>query len=211
MNISSYRNEYTTSEISEENIDKDPVTQFNHWMKDALASDEPEPTAMALSTFGTDGFPSSRIVLLKSFDEQGFVFFTNYNSDKGNAISSNSAVTLLFFWAKLERQVRISGFAEKVSTEISKNYYNSRPLASRIGAWASEQSHVISSREELEKRFEEMEQKFEDREPPLPPFWGGFRVIPEKIEFWQGRTNRLHDRILFEKNDTNWKIRRLAP
>ncbi len=211
MNISSYRKEYIASEISEESIEKDPITQFGHWMEDALASDEPEPTAMSLSTFGTDGFPGSRIVLLKSFNEQGFIFFTNYDSEKGRAILLNSAVGLLFFWPQLERQVRVSGFAEKVSSEISENYYKSRPLASRIAAWASEQSREIPSRKALENRFKEMELKFKSQEPPLPPFWGGFRVIPRKIEFWQGRANRLHDRILYEKSNAIWVIKRLAP
>lgn len=166
---------------------------------------------MSLSTFGTDGFPGSRIVLLKSFNEQGFIFFTNYDSEKGRAILLNSAVGLLFFWPQLERQVRVNGFAEKVSSDISENYYRSRPLASRIAAWASEQSREIPSRKALENRFKEMELKFKSQEPPLPPFWGGFRVIPKKIEFWQGRANRLHDRILYEKSNAIWVIKRLAP
>ena len=211
MDISSHRNEYITSELSEKDMDKNPITQFGRWMEDALSSSEPEPTAMALSTIGADGFPGSRIVLLKSFDEQGFVFFTNYESEKGKAILSGSKVSLLFFWPLLERQIRISGSAEKVSFKVSEDYFKSRPLESRIGAWASAQSREIPSREALVSRFEEMTQKFKNQEPPLPPFWGGFRVVPQKIEFWQGRANRLHDRILYEKTKENWRIKRLAP
>lgn len=211
MKIDSIRNEYILSGLTRKNVEKNPFKQFEKWLNNAIESGEKEPTAMSLATIGTDGFPQSRIVLLKLFDENGFIFFTNYDSEKGKAIALNNVAGLHFFWPLLERQVRISGFAEKTSTEISENYFNSRPLESRIGAWASEQSREIPSRLYLENRFGEYSRKFQNQEPDLPPFWGGYRVIPQKIEFWQGRANRLHDRILYEKTTDIWTIKRLAP
>lgn len=211
MRIDAIRNEYNFSGLTRQNVDKNPFVQFEKWMKEAVGSDEKEPTAMAISTISANGFPQSRIVLLKFFDENGFIFFTNYLSEKGQSIENNPAVCLHFFWPVLERQVRISGFAEKTSREISEKYFRSRPLESQIGAWASEQSQEIPSREYLEQRFREYSARFENQSPSLPSFWGGYNVIPKKIEFWQGRKNRLHDRILYEKLSENWAIKRLAP
>jgi pyridoxamine 5'-phosphate oxidase len=211
MKIDSVRNEYNFPGISRRNIAKNPFEQFEKWMEDVLDSEEKEPTAITLSTLGSDGFPRSRIVLLKFFDENGFVFFTNYNSEKGKAIEENQAVGLHFYWSSFERQIHISGFAEKTSREISEKYFHSRPVESQISAWASEQSEVIPSREYLEKRFEKFSKQFDGELPPLPPDWGGYRVVPQKIEFWQGRVNRLHDRILYEKTENGWDIKRLAP
>jgi pyridoxamine 5'-phosphate oxidase len=211
MEIDSVRNEYNFPGISKNNMDKNPYRQFKTWMKDALNSDEKEPTAMALSTIGTDGYPKSRIVLLKFFDERGFVFYTNYNSEKGKAIENKPFVGLHVFWATFERQICITGIAEKTSREESEKYFKTRPLESRIAAWASEQSREIPSRNYLEDQYAEFIRKFHNQEPPVPAFWGGYRVIPHRIEFWQGRANRLHDRILYEKKDGEWLIKRLSP
>ena len=166
---------------------------------------------MTLATAGKEGYPCARIVLLKSFDEAGFVFFTNYHSRKGGELADNAQACLLFYWAPLWRQVRIEGTVEKVSEAESDEYFQSRPMGSKIGAWASDQSHVIASRNDLEKRFEEFKAKFEDN-VPRPPHWGGYRLNPEMIEFWQGRENRLHDRLLYmRQEDGSWRIERLAP
>ncbi len=166
---------------------------------------------MTLSTIGNDGFPQARIVLLKQFNSDGFVFFTNYTSEKGKSIENNSSVALLMFWPQLERQVRITGIAVKTDHKTSDEYFSSRPKESNIGAWASNQSKEIPSRTFLEDQYRTVEKKFMDQSPPRPPFWGGYRVIPHKIEFWQGRTNRLHDRILYVKSAEGWKTSRLAP
>lgn len=211
MKLDSLRNEYNYSGITRKNVDKNPFTQFNQWMREVINSGEKEPTAMSFITFGTDGFPHSRIVLLKYIDEEGFTFFTNYNSAKGKDIEQNNAVGLHFFWPKLERQIKIVGYAEKTSRELSENYFQTRPVDSQIGAWASEQSAEIKSRSSLEKQFEQYRERFKDQPIPLPPHWGGFKVKPEKIEFWQGRSSRLHDRILYEKTIKGWKIKRLSP
>ena len=211
MRLDSIRNEYNLSGLTKKNVDSNPFPQFENWLKVALDSEEKEPTAMSLSTIGTDGFPHSRIVLLKFFNENGFVFFTNYSSEKGKSIEKNPAVSLHFFWPLLEQQIRISGKAEKTNQKISEKYFAERPLESQIAAWASEQSMEIPSREYLEKRFEAYKKSFENNAPKLPSFWGGYNVIPHKFEFWQGRANRLHDRILYEKNGKTWAIKRLAP
>jgi pyridoxamine 5'-phosphate oxidase len=166
---------------------------------------------MALSTVTSGGKPSSRIVLLKGYDEQGFVFFTNYSSDKGQQISQNHFAALLFFWKELERQVRIEGVVSKVSDEESDAYFNSRPVGSRLGAWASPQSQKISDREVLNKELKKFTEQFDQEDIPRPTHWGGYRVKPTKIEFWQGRSNRLHDRILYEQVNDNWLVSRLAP
>lgn len=211
MKIDSLRNEYLFAGLTRKNMDQNPFKQFEKWLNEAVNSDEKEPTAMALSTIGADGFPQSRIVLLKLFDENGFVFFTNYSSEKGKSIEKNPAVSLHFFWPFLERQVRITGVAEKTSKEISLKYFQSRPEESQVAAWASEQSTEIPSRDYLEQQFRKFSSKFENESVPLPPFWGGYRVNPQKIEFWQGRANRLNDRILYERNGELWTIKRLAP
>ncbi len=210
MNINTLRKEYKRSALSVQTVGKNPLQQFETWLDEAIKSEIMDPTAMTVSTIDENGFPQSRIVLLKYLDESGFVFFTNYKSQKGRSIEKNSSVSLLFFWPELERQVRIDGFAAKTSQELSEKYFHSRPPESRIGAWASEQSSKIPNRKHLEERFESFKKKF-GFAPPLPDFWGGFSVNPIKIEFWQGRENRLHDRILYEKEGENWTIIRLAP
>ena len=197
-------------ELTKSTVDKNPFKQFEAWYGEVLNSDIKEPTAVTLATSSKDGTPSARTVLLKGFDEDGFVFFTNYESRKGKNLIENPVGELLFYWMDLQRQVRISGRVEKTSREESEEYFKTRPLKSRIGAWASKQSNVIPDREYLEKQFAEFEKKFGD-DIPLPPHWGGFRLIPEQFEFWQGRESRLHDRICYKKKDGEWEIVRLAP
>jgi len=210
MDINSLRKEYKRSVLNRQSVDKNPINQFENWLDEAVDSKIPEPTAMAVSTFGTNGFPQTRIVLLKYLDDNGFAFFTNFESQKGKALEANPSTGLLFFWPELERQVRVEGIAEKTSREFAEKYFRSRPVNSQIGAWASEQSRTIPSRSYLEGRFADFQKKFGNA-PPLPGFWGGYRVKPIRIEFWQGRESRLHDRILYEKENENWVIKRLAP
>ncbi|HPF51162.1 MAG TPA: pyridoxamine 5'-phosphate oxidase [Draconibacterium sp.] len=211
MKIESIRREYKRAELSEINMGEDPILFFEKWMKEALESTPEDATDVALSTHGTDGFPQSRIVLLKHYNADGFVFFTNYNSQKGRAIEKDPRVGLHFFWPKLERQIRITGFAEKTSTHISDEYFHSRPFESQVAAAVSEQSSEIPDRQFLEEKFEKLKSSLGEKNPDRPDNWGGYLVRPEKIEFWQGRENRLHDRIVFEKNGKSWKIKRLAP
>lgn len=208
--LSNIRRVYNKFHLEEENVNHNPFEQFDLWLQDALSADLLEPTAVAVSTVSSEGRPSSRIVLLKYFDERGFVFFTNYTSRKGTEISQNPYIAMLFFWDKLERQVRIEGKIEKISREESKNYFDSRPYGSRLGAWASHQSKVMKSRDELTANLDKLKEKYPS-EVPLPDFWGGFRLIPDAFEFWQGRESRLHDRIKFILQDNNWKIERLMP
>jgi pyridoxamine 5'-phosphate oxidase len=196
-------------ELKKSTVDRNPFKQFKAWYGEVLNSDIKEPMAVTLATSSKDGTPSARTVLLKGFDEDGFVFFTNYESRKGKNLIENPVGELLFYWMDLQRQVRISGRVEKTSREVSEEYFKTRPLKSRIGAWASKQSNVIPDREYLEKQFAEFEKKFGD-DVPLPPHWGGFRLIPEQFEFWQGRESRLHDRICYMKKDGVWEIVRLA-
>ncbi len=211
MKIDSVRREYTYSDLSRETISENPVTQFGYWLEDAINAKAEEPTAMSVVTIGTDGFPQARIVLLKHFDEEGFVFYTNYSSEKGISLEKNPAIGLHFFWPKLERQIRISGFASKTETKLSDKYFHSRPLLSQISAIISEQSSEIPSRKYLENQFEILQNQLQNSKPARPENWGGYRVKPEKFEFWQGRENRLHDRIVFEKQHNDWMIKRLAP
>jgi pyridoxamine 5'-phosphate oxidase len=211
MDINSLRKEYKRSVLNRQSVDKNPINQFENWLNEAVDSKIPEPTAISVSTVGKNGFPQSRIVLLKYLDDNGFVFFTNFESQKGKALGANPSTGLLFFWPELERQVRVEGIAEKTSREFAEKYFRSRPVNSQIGAWASEQSKTIPSRSYLENRFTELSLKYKNQTPPLPDFWGGYRVNPVRIEFWQGRENRLHDRILYEKENENWVIKRLAP
>jgi pyridoxamine 5'-phosphate oxidase len=212
MKISSIRREYQLKSLSENDVESDPLKQFSIWWDEAISAEIDEVNAMALSTVKKDGTPTSRIVLLKGFDEKGFVFFTNYESSKGTQIQENSSVSLLFFWKELERQVRIQGTCYKVSDEESDSYFHSRPIGSQIGAWASPQSQQIGGREILESMVIELESKYHNKVIPRPPHWGGFRVVPTEIEFWQGRSSRLHDRILYIKDATEyWEIVRLAP
>ena len=197
--------------LNESDVDPNPLKQFEVWYGEALASGVPEADAMTLATATTDGAPDARIVLLKSFDGRGFVFFTNYQSRKAQELAANGRACLLFYWLPLKRQVRIEGTVEKVSAAESDDYFHTRPWGSKLGAWASDQSRVITSREDLEKRFAEFELEFADN-VPRPPHWGGYRLAPTAIEFWQGRDNRLHDRIRYRlQQDKSWRIERLAP
>ena len=210
-NISILRRSYSLKELSRNSVSSDPIAQFSVWMNEAVSSDLQEPNAMTLATANKAGIPSARTVLLKGFDKRGFVFYTNYESSKAEELKENPVASLLIFWAELERQVRIIGKVDKVSQQESEKYFSSRPRDSRLGAWASKQSGVIADRETLENKFKEMKERFEGKEIPLPPFWGGYRVIPHKIEFWQGRESRLHDRICYTLDAGSWKIERLSP
>lgn len=211
-NIADIRKDYQMQSLLETDVAADPFVQFNRWWDDAVKSELDEINAMTLATASATGIPSARIVLLKSVSEEGFVFFTNYNSHKGKELEENPNACLVFFWKELERQVRISGKVEKVSGDESDEYFSSRPEGSRIGAWASPQSHIIASREIIEANIVKYQQQFSGGEISRPPYWGGYIVIPTTIEFWQGRPNRLHDRILYSKlKDENWQVVRLAP
>ena len=199
-------------ELREDEVKRDPLAQFEAWFRDAGREGVPMPEAMTVATATRDGAPSARIVLLKGFDERGFVFFTNYESRKGCELAENPQAALLFHWHALGRQVRIEGRVSKISSEESEAYFRTRPLGSRLGAWASPQSEVIESRDVLEGRLAELAAEYREREPPLPPFWGGFRLAPELIEFWQHRPDRLHDRLRYRRRaDGRWRIERLAP
>lgn len=211
MKLDSIRREYKFAELTRKSIDKNPFKQFAIWLSEALKAKVNEATAMSALTIGLDKFPQSRIVLLKGYNEKGFTFFTDYGSEKGNAILENPRIGLHFFWPELERQIRISGFAEKTNEKISDNYFLSRPITSQIAANVSNQSEEIPNREYLENRFFDLQNKLHGETPKRPKSWGGYNVIPVKIEFWQGRESRLHDRILYTKTDNNWNISRLAP
>jgi pyridoxamine 5'-phosphate oxidase len=211
MSIADIRKDYQLKSLSELEVNNNPFSQFTSWWDEAVQSEIDEVNAMTLSTITNEGRPSSRIVLLKGFDSKGFVFFSNYNSSKAQQISNNSHVSLLFFWKELERQIRIDGVCSKVSTEESDTYFHSRPIGSRLGAWASPQSEKIQDREVLVQRLASVTQEFGLENVPRPPHWGGYQVVPTRIEFWQGRSNRLHDRILYEQQELSWQISRLAP
>lgn len=211
-NIADIRKDYKLQSFSEKDALPDPIAQFDKWWKEAMASLIDEANAMTLATASADGMPDARIVLLKGFDTRGFTFFTNYNSAKGNELLENPRASLVFFWKELERQVRISGLVVMVSGAESDAYFNSRPEGSRLGAWASPQSEFIENREWLEENESKMRGQFPDGVIERPPHWGGYRVRPTRVEFWQGRPNRLHDRILYCLEKTGkWKIGRLAP
>lgn len=210
--IENLRKEYSSESLSEKDVAKNPIKQFGKWFKEAMDAGSIEANAMTLATTSIDRKPSARIVLLKGYDERGFIFYSNYLSAKGKEMAKNPVVALVFFWAELGRQVRIEGTVEKLSKEESELYFNSRPKASKIGAVVSPQSQVIESRDILEKNWKEAESRFENRNIPKPAHWGGYVVKPQVIEFWQGRESRLHDRIIYKKADKqNWKIIRLAP
>ena len=197
--------------LDEKTIDRDPIKQFQLWFNDAIAAKLPLPEAMTLATATLEGKPSARMVLLKQVDEDGFVFFTNYNSAKAEQLDVNPYAALVFYWSQLDRQVRVEGSVVRTSAQESCDYFRTRPRESQIGAWASAQSEVISSREALEQRAQELEDLYRDRDVDCPEHWGGYRLMPERIEFWKSRIGRLHDRILYERNSTGWAISRLAP
>ena len=212
MSIADIRKEYAMHALSEVDVQANPLQQFSIWWNEALQAEIEEVNAVTLATASADGLPTARTVLLKGFDEHGFVFYTNYNSQKAAQLEENPRATLLFFWKELERQVRIIGLVEKTSAEESDTYYHSRPEGSRLGAWASPQSSTIESREWLENKVSEMEKAFTHSKLNRPPHWGGYRVKPVIVEFWQGRPSRLHDRIQYSiQPGGNWKIERLAP
>ncbi len=212
MDIHNIRREYSKKKLHLEDLDKNPFNQFDNWFKTALEGIKMDPNAMSLATVGIDSKPSLRTVLLKYYDESGFVFFTNYSSRKSRQIEENENVALLFFWVTLERQIIIEGRAEKISKAESLKYFSSRPHGSQLGAWVSQQSSIISSKSILLAKLDEIRKKFKEGKVPLPDFWGGYRVIPERIEFWQGGESRLHDRFLYtKKSNDDWEINRLAP
>jgi pyridoxamine 5'-phosphate oxidase len=211
MNLADLRTDYTKDGLIEADLYPDPFQQFGFWFDQALKAQVDEPNAMTLATSTLEGQPSARIVLLKGFDDHGFVFYTNYESRKGKELALNNKAALLFFWSSLERQVRIEGLIEKVSEQESKVYFDSRPEGSRIGAWSSHQSEPIGSRKDLEDQVTFYSQSFENQAIPRPPFWGGYRLKPQVIEFWQGRESRLHDRLRYRLIDGHWNIDRLSP
>lgn len=212
MNISDIRKDYKLRSLSETEVATEPFTQFQNWWDEAIKSEIDEVNAMTLATVTPDGKPSARIVLLKGFDTNGFVFFTNYQSRKGKELEENPHGALVFFWKELERQVRIEGGIEKINGSESDTYYHSRPAGSQIGAWSSPQSEVIENREVIENNYKALEEKFKEGVIPRPGFWGGYILRPSMIEFWQGRSSRLHDRIRYQLGgDNNWRIDRLAP
>jgi pyridoxamine 5'-phosphate oxidase len=211
LDLAALRRDYALATLDERDVDPDPIRQFERWFADAAAARVPEPNAMTLSTASRDGVPSARIVLLKGVDANGFAFYTDYRSRKGAELAENPLAALTFLWKEIERQVRITGSVSRVSTEESEAYFRTRPPGSRLGAWASHQSAVLISREELEARVQDTAARFPDGDIPLPPHWGGFRVAPDEIEFWQGRPSRLHDRLLYRRGERDWEISRLSP
>ena len=211
MDASSLRREYTRAGLHETDMDPDPIVQFQRWFGNVINANLHEPNAMILATATSEGLPSARTVLLKGYDERGFVFYTNYEGRKARELDANPACALLFYWGELERQVRIEGRAGRLPGEESDAYFATRPRGSRLGAWASEQSRTVEDRSILEERVHALEAEYEEREISRPPFWGGYRVEPEVIEFWQGRENRLHDRIVYRRADRGWKRERLQP
>jgi pyridoxamine 5'-phosphate oxidase len=211
MSIADLRKDYTLQALTETEVDPDPFKQFQYWFNQALQAQIPEPNAMTLATASKAGIPSARVVLLKGLDDRGFVFYTNYESDKSKELLENPHAALVFLWAELERQIRIVGSVEKVSNEESDAYFYSRPVGSRLGAWASYQSRVIANRSILEERLAALQSQYEQQDIPRPPYWGGFRVQPIALEFWQGRSSRLHDRLRYQRQGEGWRIDRLSP
>ncbi len=212
LSVADLRQNYTLAGLTEEHAPSNPFELFQTWLNQAVEAQLIEPNAMTLATANPDGKPSARMVLLKGFNEKGFVFYTNYESQKGQQLMQNPWASLVFWWAGLERQVRIAGQVEQVSPEESDEYFNSRPHNSQLGAWASEQSKLIPNRQVLEEKMEQLQEQYTEKTVPRPSHWGGFRVIPTTIEFWQGRPSRLHDRLLYQKSqDGSWTRQRLSP
>ncbi len=197
--------------LSEESAGSDPIALFGRWFEDARRSGAYLYDAMALATSTADGSPSARMMLLKGFDQRGFRFFTNFDSSKGDELTANARAAIVFHWATLHRQVRVQGRVERISQEESAEYFATRPRGSQLGAWASQQSAVLENRRQLDEQYREHEARFKGTEVPLPPFWGGYRLVPERIEFWQGRANRLHDRLSYTRRDDRWVVARLSP
>jgi pyridoxamine 5'-phosphate oxidase len=210
--VAALRRDYALMSLSEGDVDADPIVQFTRWFEQALAGEITEPNAMTVATATRDGIPSARMVLLKGFDARGFVFYTNYESQKGRELAENPVAALVFHWVELHRQVRVAGAVERVSAEESDAYFQSRPRGSRLGAWVSHQSTVLTGREEIETRLAALTAQYGEGAIPLPPYWGGYRVIPASVEFWQGRPSRLHDRLRYRRQpDGSWCIERLSP
>ena len=209
--IANLRQDYKLHALLEADANPDPIVQFQTWFNESVAAQLPEPNAMTVATATPDGIPSARVVLLKGFDDRGFVFFTNYDSHKGQELQANPHAAIVFLWTELERQVRIQGTVERISAVESDKYYYSRPAGSRLGAWASEQSEVIADRTVLETRLEQLQTEYPDGDIARPSHWGGFRVMPTLIEFWQGRSSRLHDRLRYQRVGAGWTIDRLSP
>lgn len=210
MNLADIRREYSHAVLDESHVDPDPIVQFRRWLDQAFEAQEPEPNAATLATASRDGAPSARIVLIKGVDARGFAFFTDYQSRKGRELAENPRAALCVLWNSVERQVRVEGPVERTSAEESAAYYRTRPIGSRLGAWASRQSSEIRDRDELEARVAKARGELGD-DPPLPPHWGGFLLVPSAIEFWQGRESRLHDRLQYQRVDGAWRVRRLSP
>ena len=211
LDLASLRRTYALSSLDEGAVDADPIHQFERWFADAVSAEALEPNAMTLATASRDGVPSGRIVLLKGVDARGFVFFTDFRSRKGAELTENPLAALVFLWKEIERQVRVTGAVARVSDADAEAYFRSRPVGSRLGAWASHQSAVIADRAVLEDRLRDVTAQFADGDVPLPSHWGGFRVVPDEVEFWQGRPDRLHDRLLYRRAEAGWTVARLSP